>query len=84
MAELIDKEVLREKFNNTGKVGMSHISIDKIIRDMPTTTEAEIRAKAIDEFADKLKRNFRDIGAFTGYEVKREIDEIAEQLKERE
>lgn len=45
-------------------------------------TEAGIRAKAIDEFAEKLKRNFRDIGAFTGYEVKREIDEIAEQLKE--
>ena len=45
-------------------------------------TEAEIRNRAIDDFAEKLKRNFRDIGAYTGYEVKREIDELAEQLKE--
>ncbi len=52
------------------------------LRSRPT--EAEIRASVIDEFAEKLKRNFRDIGAFTGYEVKREIDELAEQLKERE
>ena len=47
-------------------------------------TEAEIRAKAIDEFAEKLRRNFRDIGAFTGYEVKTWINEIAEQLKGNE
>ena len=91
MAELIDREALREKFNNTGKVGMSHISIDKIIRDMPTTTEAEIRAKAIDEFADKLleevEANPVDVGGRYSYMIPQsflegQIKDIAEQLKE--
>lgn len=62
----------------------------------PTTTEAEIRASAIDEFADKLKeslmKNYRhfvttDTDGFdwiTTDAVGTHIDEIAEQLKESE
>lgn len=43
-------------------------------------TEAEIRAKAIDEFAEKLKA---EIEGFSSAPVfKNKIDQVAEQLKE--
>ena len=49
-------------------------------------TEAEIRAKAIDEFAEKLKSKSTFLKSlqndYYGYVCEEEIDEIAEQLKE--
>ena len=52
----------------------------------PTTTEAEIRAKAIDEFAEKirtelLEEHWINVGYRCFFE--RKINEIAEQLKEK-
>lgn len=88
MAELIRKDALLENLDNMvynrQNADELYCEVKNLVHVMPTTTESEIRASVIDEFAEKLKRNFRDIGAFTGYEVKREIDEITEQLKERE
>lgn len=49
---------------------------------LPTTTEAEIRAKAIDEFAEKLKESFTFTNYFEGKCFKEHIDKLAEQLKE--
>ena len=56
--------------------------IDKV----PTVTEAEIRAKAIDEFTEKLKAIYPscDLSAWVGNaELNRKIDKLAEQLKEK-
>lgn len=61
-------------------------AFENAINAMPTTTEAEIRNRAIDEFAEKLKREYVYIdvtsddmvyGKYCKY-----IDEIAEKLKE--
>lgn len=56
-----------------------------LIADTPTVTEAEIRNKAIDEFAEKLKDKSTFLKSlqndYYGYVCEEEIDEIAEQLK---
>ena len=90
MAELIDKKLVlkeiasfaiggdpqEEPMANVDHIGMS-------IDELPTTTESEIRAKAIDEVFEFLKSkrgkkymrvDFNDL----------EIREYKEQLKERE
>ena len=54
MAELIDKGVALKLFDNCG-LSMSRTFVKNRISNMPTTTEAEIRAKAIDEFVEKMK-----------------------------
>ena len=69
MAELIDKKTLREEIESltvhvtglrAGKGVLSKFmdeyrkSVLRIIDEQPTTTESEIRAKAIDEFAEKF------------------------------
>ncbi len=62
-----------------------------IVEDMPTTTEAEIRAKAIDEFAERVK-SYVDCGhlcnptelRWSDLTIETMIDTIAEQLKESE
>ena len=56
-------------------------SYKSIVSDMPTTTEAEIRAKAIDEFAEWIKNEFKTEIQCTDDELAW-IDEAAEQLKE--
>ena len=90
MAELIDKsaifpngEFLVDENNPMASVG----ELINRISNLPTVTEAEIRNKAIDEFAEKILENAYD------YECMRwsndvmiriwesTIDEIAEQLK---
>ncbi|MBQ7863815.1 MAG: hypothetical protein IJ353_05020 [Lachnospiraceae bacterium] len=62
-----------------------------IVCNRPTTTEAEIRAKAIDEFAEKLleevEANPVDVGGRYSYMIPQsflegQIKDIAEQLKE--
>jgi len=56
-----------------------------MLDDMPTTTEAEIRAKAIGEFAKALKeRCKRNFMAFDYQSVSvSEINRIAEELKKK-
>lgn len=92
MAELIDKGALLEqyglkdatKYGNKDAKQQAHsystlmlYEIADMIDDMPTVTEAEIRAKAIDEFAEKIRP------LLYGMQLKY-FDEIAEQLKECE
>ena len=64
MAELIDKGALvslvnREKEMSSSEYSVGYIDaindVNNMIDVLPTTTEAEIRAAAIDEFAEKLK-----------------------------
>ena len=96
MAELIIKKELltRIRLNYNNHQNVSAGAIKDMIDTTPTTTEAEIRAKAIDEFAEKFKthcdkmkhdewnRHARPLSWENAYEqFKDEIDYIAEQLK---
>lgn len=93
MAELIDKGALMEKLKRTSVFECVRNSANKnvfeIIGDMPTTTEAEIRAKAIDEFAERCKELVKQ-GELYDYvrwcnwnnSVFKWFDRVAEQLKE--
>lgn len=85
MAELIDKGALMEKLNvfNDRVHGNEHFiygieTAKELLEYTPTVTEAEIRAKAIDEMVERIKIHVRVVG--TTY--LEDIDEIAEQLKE--
>ena len=103
MAELIDREPIIKKvkvqaeysWNDTRKQAYKEF-LDMLV-DTPTTTEAEIRAKVIEEFASALanKDNLTDTRLGFVFEVsdsydlscdylRRYIDEIAEQMKEVE
>ena len=105
MAELIDKSALiadlskecpNWKFETMGFLIKGAIDdCISIVKRQPIITEAEIRAKAIEEFAEKLKifcesaidksrSNQMALLAWqiTCAEFKNAIDEIAEQLKE--
>lgn len=90
MAELIYKnEILtRIRLNYNNYQNVSAGVIKDMIDTTSTTTEADIRAKAIDEFAEKLKELFKYESAWgeTQYYQRlvidiSKIDEIAEQLK---
>lgn len=89
MAELINKNLLMEELHSIfeGDADLrkdyEYMGIDDFIRSMPTTTEAEIRAKAIEEFAKALKeRCKRNFMAFDYQSVSVwEINRIAEELK---
>ena len=74
MAELIDKGALINQLRNENIP--FNADINSIIIMQPTVTEAEIRAKAYDRFAEALLTN----------EVvdKSVVRRVAEQLKERE
>ena len=107
MAELIDKGALLEqyglkdatKYGNKDAKQQAHsystlmlYEIADMIDDMPTVTEAEIRNKAITEFAERLKKEIsyrygtREING--DYKPKEKtltvIDEIAEQMRKGE
>jgi len=93
MAELIYKGVLKNcyagDFRMDGKTPCTatYASIRKMIDIQPTTTESEIRAKAIDEFAEKLKWEFKNslgISKRVADFTTAVINMVAEQLKERE
>ena len=53
-------------------------AFEKAINAMPNTTEAEIRNKAIDEFAEKLKNNISPMSHGLGVH---DIDRITEEMK---
>ena len=98
MAELIDKKVLDNEhiyvIETDGSIHKMIFCGDCDWEERPVTTLAEIRAKAIDEFAEKLKesllKNYRhfittDTDGFewlTTDAVTTHIDKVAEQLKE--
>lgn len=106
MAELIEKDALSEEIESltvhvtglrAGKGVLSKFmdeyrnSVLRIIDEQPTTTEAEIRKKAIDEFVGKLleevEANPVDVGGRYSYMIPQsflegQIKDIAEQLKE--
>ena len=89
MAELIDKQMVINTVAKTTTGGYFSRAIEKVDQ-LPTTTEAEIRNRAIDEFAEKLSMHFADWQlAETDYDIRYTIDsaisavdEIADQLKE--
>lgn len=82
MAELIDKGAVKEL--PVYEFGVSLLSAEKYVKlsdfeKLPATTEAEIKAKAIDEFFDELQKYEDD----DWLKLKMSsIYEIAEQLKE--
>ena len=96
MAELIDKGALIEELHHMidGDAEFledyEYMGIDDCIRSMPTTTEAEIRNKAIEEFAERLKPIIDEkIKGWTNSDdlrrwCERAVNEIAEQMKGRE
>ena len=91
MARLIDADLLMEKLNvfNDREHGNEHFingieTAKELLEDMPTTTEAEIRAKAIKDFLDKLleheTENWVD---HQEYGITwADLELVAEQLKE--
>ena len=95
MAELIDKSELRRQlwerhdyivsdyamYADAEETADEICGVVSMLDDMPTVTEAEIRAKAIEEFAEKIKSDFTFTDYFAGMCFKDKIDEIAEQLK---
>ena len=91
MAELIDKGALAELFEEkmfNSEVMCPVIKITdvlEIIEDLPTVTEAEIRAKAIEEFKEKAMRKLTELElknvCYTVTDCKIILREIAEQLK---
>ena len=74
MVKLIDANALLAKLKGTPR----YFDLKHDIEEMPTVTEADIRAKAIEEFAEKCKSNI--LCQTFGLHPK-QIDEIAEQLK---
>ena len=97
---LVDADALMEKLNvfNDRVHGNEHFlygieTAKELLEDTPTVTEAEIRAKAIDEFAEKLSTDVESfVATVNGIEADlltldyfdEFIFEIAEQLKECE
>ena len=55
-------------------------ALKHLIADTEATTETEIRAKAIDDFAEKAKGLFSERNV-TVFEWNKLVDDIAEQLK---
>ena len=91
MAELIDKDELIQIIDTASddlSERLKAVFID-IVAELPTTTESEIRAMAISEFAEKLlekcyekAESFRDIRFLTVETIDIFAYTIAEQLKE--
>lgn len=92
MAELIDKgafiEDIKTEIVNLAMDGLKGTPRDRSelygmidrINEQPTTTESEIRAKAIEEFAEWIKSEFKTEIQCSDEELTW-IDEAAEQLK---
>lgn len=97
MAELIDKgsfiEDIKTEIVNLAMNGLKGTPRDRSdlyrmidrINEQPTTTEAEIRAKAYDRFLTEMLNEFdsknADIENHTGSYVVSRLHKIAEQLK---
>lgn len=103
MKEYIDKSALIEEIWKNHKETEKYydLCVDELkdvycgivatIDEQPTITEAEIRAKAIDEFAERMKELFKYESAWGNTQYRQrfaidisKIDEIAEQMKEVE
>lgn len=99
MAELIDKRTARkiiEKYfqslapSHYDKMDLEEASVylDAEIAELPTKTEAEIRASAYDRFLTEMLNEFdsrnADIEEYTGSYVVSRLHAVAEQLKERQ
>ena len=99
MAKLINRyalfDAIRNITYNSKDADAFFEEVLEVITEQPTTTESEIMAMAIDEFARKLLINFNDwqmsveeVGNEKEYETIGEaiigIEEIAERLKERD
>lgn len=86
MAELIDKDMLvealaisRHHHASSSRENELLYRAENIVREQPTVTEAEIRAKAIDEFFEELQK-YEDDDMWLRLKMS-SIYEIAEQLK---
>jgi len=87
MAELIrlvNKDALLEEWDRQSSRG--HYEFDQTIMEFPTTTEAEIRAKAYERFSIEAVRQFIEFDEehdFISIGVCLDIiSKVAEQLKE--
>ena len=62
MAELIDKGALIDHMKSQWEMQELYLPVhfEYLVDEIPTTTEAEIRAKAISEFAEKLGEEFSE------------------------
>ena len=87
MAELINKNVLLDSMDDRYKakrdivpdnLAEGFLQMEKLIKEQPATTEAEIRAKAIEEFAEKLKAELLD--ALIIFSERREMYEIESEM----
>ena len=83
MAELIDKKSALNALSDASYGNFNYVTARNAIDCIRTTTEAEIRNRAIDEFAEKLKKYTygRTNGVYVEIPLYK-VDEIAEQLKE--
>lgn len=93
MAELISKSALVKAIKNSTchwAERMWKQVVCDVISNQPTTSEAEIRAKAIDEFAERLQDKVESFQAeINGFKADvltldyfvEFVDEIAEELK---
>ena len=90
MAKLINRyalfDAIRNITYNSKDADAFFEEVLEVITEQPTTTEAEIKAKAIDEFADKIRDWQKEV--YTNDRYAGELDflfkhiyEIAEQLK---
>lgn len=89
MAELIDKSKAKEL--SVYEFGVSLLNAEKYVKlsdlqNLPTTTEAEIRAKAIEETADKAYLKLHRLLVDKMFEFKltpMEIDKICSEFTEQ-
>ena len=92
MEELIKKGALLEEMTKkykkryAGTVRACGFMVAKdMVKDAPTITESEIRAKAIDEFAEKMKWEYENSIGISQREIdfaNAIIDMVAKKLKE--
>lgn len=90
MAKLINRYALFDEIRNitynSKDADAFFEEVLEVITEQPTTTESEIRAKAIDEFAEETEKQLIDFdteNGFISFGVCLDIiSKVAEQLKE--
>ena len=94
MAELINKNVLLDSMDDRYKakrdivpdnLAEGFLQIEKLIKEQPTTTEAEIKAKALGVMGMAMKEFYPSCkGAYVDFDVffHAVMAKVAEQLKE--
>lgn len=81
MAELIDKKSALNALDNASYGNFNYVTARNAIDCVPTTTESKIRTKAIDEFAEKMKKRFALHTLYNHYDVMDGINIVAELIK---